>query len=71
MKFLKKIVNNIKYKYPWEQYYKKGERNINVPDISIYEYLVASSEFNLNSTALNYFHNKTSFKQFLSPRVML
>lgn len=65
MKFLKKIVNNIKYKYPWEQYYKKDKKNIIVPDMSIYEYLVASSEFNLNATALNYFNNKTSFKQFL------
>ena len=27
MKFLKKIVNNIKYKYPWEQYYKKDKKN--------------------------------------------
>ncbi len=66
MKIFKKIVNNIKYKYPWEHYYKKDERNINVPNLSIYEYLVASSEFNLHVTALNYFRNKTTFKQFLT-----
>lgn len=66
MKIFKKLVNNIKYKYPWEQYYKKEERNINVPNQSIYEYLVANCEFNLHANALNYFNHKTTFKQFLS-----
>lgn len=65
MKLIDKFVKNIKYKYPWEQYYKKEERQIEVPDCSIYQYLVASSEFNLNSTAINYFNNKTTYKQFL------
>ena len=24
-----------KYKYPWEKYYKKEQRNITIPDISL------------------------------------
>ena len=65
MGLIKKFVNSIKYKYPWEQYYKKEERNVDVPDYSLYECLVAHSEFNLNAIAINYFNNKTTYQSFL------
>ena len=40
MKFFNK---KEKYKYPWEKYYKKEQRNITIPDMSLYEYLDKST----------------------------
>lgn len=60
-----KIKSLKKEKHPWDKYYKKKDRTITVPDISIYESLVSSSEFYLNSQAINYFQNKISYKELL------
>ena len=59
MKIFDKL-KKLKYKHPWDKYYKKDERTIKVPEESLYEYLVKCSEYNLNCTALNYFVNKMS-----------
>ena len=54
-----------KYKYPWEKYYKKEQRNITVPDISLYEYLDKSAFGKNNSIAINYFGVKMTFRELL------
>lgn len=37
MNVIKKMINKIKYKHPWDCYYKKDERTIEVPNISVFE----------------------------------
>lgn len=54
-----------KYKYPWEKYYKKEQRNITIPDISLYEYLDKSSFGRNNAIAINYFGVKMTFRELL------
>lgn len=54
-----------KYKYPWHKYYKKEDRDIKVPDKSIYEYLLDQSQFNLKNPAINYFNSKISFMDLM------
>ena len=65
MKIFDKL-KKLKYKHPWDKYYKKDERTIKVPEESLYEYLVKCSEYNLNCPALNYFGNKMSYKSMLN-----
>lgn len=51
--------------YPWEKYYKPEDRNIEVPDISIYEYFEKSSFTRTEEIALNYFGVKMTFRELL------
>ena len=52
-----------KEKYPWQKFYKKEERDITVPELSIYDYLLQNNELNLGSIAINYFNNKTTYRE--------
>ena len=54
-----------KYKNPWDRYYKKEDRDIKVPDISLYEYLDKSSFGRANLVAINYFGVKITFSELL------
>ena len=51
--------------YPWEKYYKPEDRNIDVPDISIYEYFEKSCFTISDEVALNYFGVKMTFKELI------
>lgn len=51
-----------KRKRLWEKYYDKKEREVNVPDMSIYELLYNKNKYRLNNTSLNYFGNKMTYK---------
>ena len=62
MKFFNK---KEKYKYPWEKYYKKEQRNITIPDMSLYEYLDKSTFGRNNQIAINYFGVKMTFRELL------
>ena len=66
MKIIDKVINKIKYKHPWDKYYKKDERTIDVPNMSIYEYLRDCNTNHLDLIALNYFNNKMTFRTFLN-----
>ena len=55
-----------KQKYAWYKFYKKDEREIKVPNVSLYEYLVERNENNLTSLALNYFDRKMNFNEFIN-----
>ena len=60
---IKKLTKEI---YPWYKFYKKDERGIEVPTLSIYEYLVKCNEYNNNLLAINYFNNKMNFQNFFN-----
>lgn len=53
-----------KLKYPWYKYYDKDSRNVDVEDISIYEYF-ERSVVNYGDSAINYFNEEISFKSLL------
>lgn len=61
---MKKTFDKMKYKHPWEKYYKKNERNIEVPNMSVYEYLRDCNKNNMDSIAINYFNKKMTFRYF-------
>ncbi len=52
-----------KTKKLWEKYYDKNEREVEIPNTSIYEFLYQRNVDRLNNVALNYFGNKMSFKE--------
>jgi long-chain acyl-CoA synthetase len=54
-----------KPKYAWHKFYKKEERDIEVPNVSLYEYLVERNKDNLHSLAINYFDHKLNFSEFI------
>ena len=61
-----KILNNKKNKNLWDKYYDKDKRDVDVPDISIYEYLSnCITNDRLNLTALNYFNKKINYRELL------
>ena len=66
MKLINKIVDNIKYKHPWDKFYQKKDRKIEVPNLSIYEYLKETAKGHEKSLALNYFNRKLSFANLFS-----
>jgi len=47
---------------PWEKYYNKKDLNLNIPDMSLYEYFKENSKTNPNLTAFNYFGTKITFE---------
>ena len=66
MKLIDKVMNKIKYKNPWDKYYDKDKRSIDVPNMSVYEYLRDCNENNLDSIAINYFNKKMTYRAFLN-----
>lgn len=55
-----------KQKHAWYKFYKKNERNIDVPNISIYEMLLEKSKDNMECDAINYFNKKLTFNDFIN-----
>ena len=53
--------NKDKLENSWDKYYKKDQRNITIPDISIYDYFERTTLNREYQTAINYFGVKTSF----------
>ena len=66
MKLFDKMVNKMKYKHPWDKYYDKDKREIEVPNVSVYEYMRDCSQNVLDKTALNYFNRKMSRRTLLN-----
>lgn len=52
------------HKRPWESYYKKSERNIKIPNMSVYEYLRECNKDNMDAIAINYFNKTMTFRYF-------
>ena len=53
-----------KEKFLWEHYYTEDELKVNIPDISLYEYMIKHSKNYGNKYALNYFGRKITYKVF-------
>ena len=66
MKIIDKVINKMKYKHPWDKYYDKDKRCIEVPNMSLYEYLRDCSQSHLDEIALNYFNKKMTYRTFLN-----
>ena len=66
MKIIDKVINKIKYKNPWDKFYDKDKRTIEVPNMSVYEYLRDCNKDNLDSIAINYFNKKMTYRSFLN-----
>ncbi len=48
----------------WEHYYTKKELKVNIPDLSLYDYMIKQSKKFQNNYALNYFGRKITYKVF-------
>lgn len=66
MKIFDKMVDKMKNKHPWDKYYDKDKRTVEVPNMSVYEYLRDCSQDHLDSIALNYFNKKMTYRTFLN-----
>ena len=51
---------------PWEKYYDEGKETIDVPDISIYEYLERHYIKNEYTIAINYYNQKITYKELIN-----
>ncbi|MBQ8901526.1 MAG: AMP-binding protein [Bacilli bacterium] len=60
---MKKAKEKIK-NFLWEHFYKKEDLEIEVPDMSLYEYMMEVTKEYKNGDALNYFGKKITFKLF-------
>lgn len=64
-----KIINNFKSKknkrekHVWHKFYPEDKRSINVPNMSLYEYIYNENKDRLDCYALNYFNKKTTFNE--------
>lgn len=52
-------------KAPWGKFYQKKHMNIIVPNMNIYEYLVTHCDRYIDNTAIEYFGNKLSYRDFI------
>ena len=57
--------NKDKLENSWDKYYKKDQRNITIPDISIYDYFESTTLNREYQTAITYFGVKTSFIELI------
>ena len=51
-------------KFLWEHYYQKDELKLNIPNLSIYDYMMKHSKEFKNKYAINYFGRKITYKVF-------
>lgn len=65
MSIIDKIKKLKKPNAPWNKYYTKEEKNLKVPDKTIYELLLESSQEYASLVAINYFGTKITFKNFI------
>ena len=65
-----KIIDNLKNKlikrHRWYKYYTKEQRNIEVPKVSLYEYIRVHNLGNMNGIAINYFGKKITYEEFFN-----
>lgn len=48
---------------PWLKYYDKSAININIPDVSAYDYLLSQNRNNMNFNALNFYGKRITYNQ--------
>lgn len=65
MSIIEKFKNLKKPNAPWNKYYSKEERNLKIPNKTIYELLKESAIEHSSLMAINYFGTKITFNSFL------
>ena len=65
MNIIEKIKKKLKItdKYPWLKFYPKDKREVEIPDMSLYEYIYKCNLGNENNIAINYFNHKITYKK--------
>lgn len=66
MKALDNLLKKLKKDHLWDKFYPHDQRDIEVPNVSLYEYLLKCNENNMNSLATNYFNNKMTYRELFS-----
>ena len=64
MKIIDNLKNKIIKRHRWYKFYTKEQRNIEVPKVSLYEYIRIHNLDNMNRTAINYFGRKITYEEF-------
>ena len=62
-----KLLDNIKSKFkrekhPWDKFYPKDKLKVNVPNMSLYEFIYEQNKDRQNNIAINYFNKKITYK---------
>ena len=52
-------------KAPWKKYYSKKDRQVEIPDISLYKIIKERALINPNNVAIDYFGKKITYKNFI------
>ena len=50
-------------KKPWEKYYDKDKRKVEVPNVSLFEYIYKRNQDKLDNVALNYFGVRITYRE--------
>ena len=66
MKIIDNLKNKIIKRHRWYKYYTKEQRNIEVPKVSLYEYIRIHNLDNMNGIAINYFGRKITYEEFFN-----
>ena len=48
---------------PWQKYYDKKEREVEIPDMSLYRYIRERNEYNMENIAISYFGTKITYRE--------
>ena len=48
---------------PWLKYYDVLPEEVEIPNVSLYEYIYNNNKHNLNDVALNYYHKKITYRE--------
>lgn len=51
---------------PWLKYYDAKPEDISIPNISLYEFIYNNNKNNLDDIALNYYHNKITYRELFT-----
>ena len=58
------FINN--NKRPWEKFYNKNERKVDIPNVSLYEFIYDRNKYRLNNIAINYLGTKINYRDFFN-----
>lgn len=58
------FINN--NKRPWEKFYNKNERKVDIPNVSLYECIYDRNKYRLNNIAINYLGTKINYRDFFN-----
>ena len=64
MGIIKDMINkNKKDKHLWDKFYPKDKRTVEVPNMSLYEFIYEENKNRLSNIAINYFNKKMTYRE--------